>query len=57
MATMIAQPLGGPAAWRGADLARSTDWIWPVSDAAAAELDAALQAVKRRGLAWRDIAP
>jgi Taurine catabolism dioxygenase TauD, TfdA family len=55
MATMIAQPLGGPAAWRGADLARSTDWIWPVSDAAVAELDAALQAVKRRGLAWRDM--
>ena len=55
MATMTAQPLEGPAAWRGADLARSTDWIWPVSAAAVAELDAALQGVKRRGLAWRDI--
>ena len=55
MATMTAQPLGGPAAWQGSDLARSTDWIWPVSDAAAAELDAALGVVKRRGLAWRDI--
>jgi hypothetical protein len=55
MATMTAQPLGGPAAWRGADLARSTDWIWPVSDATVAELDAAVAGVKRRGLAWRDI--
>ena len=55
MATMTAQPLEGPAAWRGADLARSTDWIWPISAAAAEELDAALRAVKRRGLAWRDI--
>ena len=55
MATMTAQPLEGPAAWPGADLARSTDWIWPISAAAAAELDAALQGVKRRGLAWRDI--
>jgi hypothetical protein len=55
MATMIAEPLGGPAAWRGEELTGSTDWIWPVSDAAVAELDAALQAVKRRGLAWRDI--
>lgn len=55
MATMTAQPLEGPAAWRGADLARTTDWIWPISAAAAGELDAALQGVKRRGLAWRDI--
>ncbi len=55
MAMTVAQPLGGPAAWRGEELARTTDWIWLVSDAAAAELDAALRAVKARGLAWRDI--
>lgn len=55
MATMTAQPLEGPAAWRGDDLARSTDWIWPVPAAAVEELDAALRGVKRRGLAWRDI--
>jgi hypothetical protein len=55
MATTIAQPLGGPAAWRGEELARSTDWIWPVSAEAVAELDAALQGVRRRNLPWRDI--
>ena len=55
MAMTVAQPLGGPAAWRGAELTRTTDWIWPISAAAAAELDAALRAVKARGLAWRDI--
>jgi len=55
MATTIAQPLGGPAAWRGEELARSIDWIWPVSAEAVAELDAALQGVRRRNLPWRDI--
>jgi hypothetical protein len=52
MATMTAQPLGGPAAWVGGDLARSTDWIWPFSPNALAELDTALAAVTRRGLPW-----
>jgi hypothetical protein len=55
MSTINAQPLTGPAAWQGHDLARSTDWIRPISAAAVAELDAALAAVKARGLAWRDI--
>jgi hypothetical protein len=55
MATMLAQPLGGPAAWIGADLARTTDWIRPIRAADAAELDTALAAVKRRGLPWPSI--
>ena len=55
MATTIAQPLGGPAAWKGEELARSTDWIWPVPAEAVAELDAAVEGVRRRGLDWREI--
>ena len=55
MAIMTAQPLGGPEAWTGADLARSTDWIWPISAAAVGELDAALAHVERRGIPWRSI--
>ena len=55
MGTIAEQPLTGPAAWLGPDLARSTDWIRPFSAAAVAELDGALAAVKARGLAWRDI--
>jgi hypothetical protein len=55
MATMTVQPLGGAAAWRGDDLARTTDWIRPVSPTAVAELDAALAAVTRRGIPWREI--
>ena len=39
-------------AWVGADLAASADWIRPVSAAAAAECEAALAAVRGRGLAW-----
>ena len=53
--TITALPITGPAAWHGRDLAQSTDWIRPISAAAVAELDAALAAVKARGLAWRDI--
>jgi hypothetical protein len=39
-------------AWVGADLAASTDWIRPVPAAALAECEAALAAVRRRGLSW-----
>src|SRR5262245_38815399 len=55
MSTTSVKPLTGSAAWRGGDLARSTDWIRPISAAAVAELDAALASVKARGLAWTDI--
>ncbi len=55
MATMTARPIEGPAAWLGCELARTTDWIRPISAAAARELDAALRAVRARGLAWRDM--
>jgi hypothetical protein len=41
-----------PEAWLGDELAHRTDWIRPLSATAVAELDAALRAVERRGLAW-----
>jgi TfdA family taurine catabolism dioxygenase TauD len=52
MGTMKAEPIVGPEAWLGADMARSTEWIRPVSPTAAAELDAALRGLERRGLVW-----
>ena len=55
MSTISAKPLTGSAAWHGRELARSTEWIRPISAAAVAELDAALASVKARGLAWADI--
>jgi hypothetical protein len=41
--------------WHGQELARSTDWIRRLSPAAIDEIDAALQGVERRGLAWPEI--
>ena len=49
------RPIAGPFAWRGAELARTGDWIRPLPPGAVEEIDAALGAVKARGLAWRDI--
>jgi hypothetical protein len=46
------RPILGPAAWRGEDLARTTDWIRPVSESEVEELDAALRSVRGRGLDW-----
>ena len=33
MNVMTATPIHGPAAWRGEDLRRTTDWIWAIRDA------------------------
>ncbi len=44
MSTMKAEPIAGPEAWLGADMARSVDWIRTVSATAVAELDAARRA-------------
>jgi hypothetical protein len=45
----------GPEVWHGEDLARSTDWIRPITGAEVGELDGALRAVQRRGLGWRQL--
>jgi len=45
-------PVGGPAAWRGAELARRPEsWTTGFGAAEIEELDAALRAVRERGLA------
>jgi len=38
--------------WHGAELARSTDWIRRVPASAVEECDAALEALRRRGVTW-----
>ncbi|MGH6816567.1 MAG: TauD/TfdA family dioxygenase [Hyphomicrobiaceae bacterium] len=48
-------PIVGPCAWLGHEMARSTRWIRDLRPADIAEIDAALEAVERRGLAWREI--
>jgi Taurine catabolism dioxygenase TauD, TfdA family len=55
MSVMTAQPISGRVAWRGEDLAASSDWIRMVTTAEVDELDRALRAVQRRGLAWREL--
>ena len=52
MSVTTALPILDPAAWRGEDLARTTDWIRPITNAEVEEVDAALRAVQRRGLDW-----
>jgi hypothetical protein len=51
MSTVSAAPISGPQAWLGRDMGSAHDWIRPLSPAAVAEIDAALEAVQRRGLA------
>src|SRR5512143_51462 len=43
-------PVGGPAAWRGDDLARRRDWIVTLDAEAIAELARARDAVRAKGL-------
>jgi hypothetical protein len=47
--------LDGPAAWRGEDLARRTDWVVTLTAAQVDELDAALAAMRGRGVALADL--
>jgi Taurine catabolism dioxygenase TauD, TfdA family len=55
MATMTTLAIAGPEAWRGEELARSTDWIRTIPDEALREIETALRTVQRRGLAWHEI--
>ncbi|HEV8437102.1 MAG TPA: TauD/TfdA family dioxygenase [Methylomirabilota bacterium] len=55
MRGVIDRPIAGPMVWQGRDLARSRDWIRPLSAEAIAEVDAALRLVQQRGLRWRDV--
>jgi hypothetical protein len=48
-------PLGGAAAWRGAEVRGRRDWIVELDAAAVAEIGAAVAAVRRRGLAMGQV--
>ena len=52
MSIILKQPLTGPAAWRGSDLAGDNSWIHQLSPETIAALDAALAQVKQRGLSF-----
>ena len=55
MSLTMAQPIPGIVAWRGDELAASSDWIRIITTPELNELDDALRSVQRRGLAWRDM--
>jgi hypothetical protein len=48
-------PLSGPAVWNGADITKSSRWIRDFPKSGVAELDAALAAIKQKGLDWSQI--
>lgn len=49
-------PISGACVWHGRKIARSRRWIRALEPDMLAEIDAALSAVRRRGLAWHAIA-
>lgn len=55
MDSLSMQPLEGPYVWTGSEIQTATDWIFHLSPAVVAEIDEALQQVKRRGLTLDDV--
>lgn len=55
MIETLRRPLDVPAAWKGRELGQNTDWIHALSAGEVAEIEAALEGVKARGLAMPDI--
>ena len=48
-------PIEASCAWKGAEMRNKTDWLRPFSTVELAEIDAALQSVKSRGLDLFDV--
>lgn len=53
--TTLPRPIAGASTWHGRDIAASARWVRDLPADAVAEIDAALQGAKRRGLAWSAI--
>ena len=55
---MPTEPIGGPAAWRGGDMARTPEkWLFTLAPEELEEVDRAVQRVQESGLALGDITP
>ncbi len=54
---VVPGPVSGPSAWLGADMAGRDDWIWRLTDADVAEIDAAITYFRSSGAAMQDITP
>lgn len=55
MGAILTEPVSGPAAWKGSELARDDSWLYRLSSHAVAELDAALHAAERSRLSLFEI--
>ena len=51
MGEILKKPVTGPSAWKSAELAADPSWIYPLSPADIAELEAAVETVRENGLA------
>jgi len=49
---MARSPLAGPFVWKGTELAEASDWRLPLTAPMLRELDGAVAALRRRGVAW-----
>jgi Taurine catabolism dioxygenase TauD, TfdA family len=48
------EPISGPCAWRGEEMARSTRWLRTLDRDACDEIDAALRAARSQGVPWHE---
>ncbi len=51
----LAARVSGPCAWIGSDMAGSRRWVRDLTAEHIGELDAALEAIERRGLGWEQV--
>jgi len=57
MGTILTDPLSNTLAWTPADVARSSQWLYPIPEPALDEIDAALASLRTRGIDYRDMVP
>ena len=55
MTAILTTPFDAALAWKGADMARSAAWLYRFSERALDEIDAAVEAIEARGLAFSEI--
>ena len=51
MTEIYRKPIAGPSAWKSAEMRARADWVHVLTEAEIGDLDQALRAVQKRGLA------
>ncbi len=55
MTAILTTPFDAAVAWKGADMSRSTAWLYRFSERALDEIDAAVETIEARGVAFSEI--